>query len=1722
VNVTTFEYRENNTANWQVACQDTDGAAPFDCIWDLSGLEEKTTYEVRVRANDSLGFIGNYDNHTNISIDRTSPIISLIGPANNSQDVDGDNILFEYNVTDNLLEISNCNLIINGTINQTNYSVVKNTIQNFTLSGMADGNYTWNINCTDFAGNKNSSEIRNLIIAIDTDPPIVNLTSPINGFTSTVNDITFQYNVTDIVSGIANCSLIINGTINQTNTTPVLENEINTFTVNDMADGLYLWNITCTDTAASPNIGTSTTFNLTIQEATTIKVNVSFDKPSYESIETNGEIANISIKTQDLFGNVLMTNVTTSIIKANTTIPWWNSSYQYRQFINITNNYNRVLEAGYTINYTMNTQTLINQSKMQADGDDLRIAFWNNNSNTWIELDRIIIDLNTTETSILFRTQRNISANSSDINYYVYYSNNSVTNQPKNKSLVYFYYDSFDNNTLNNYNKSPAFDNVSLSGEDEDSTLTHDTATRTIRYTGTQDYGKSIRYDNLQIKDLEIEVQQNLESLPGSASRAEFELGVRINGDNYYFLNIPNENAFWDGEIGRYNNGVRTVLQTKTLNDYAMGQYWNLKFIIYDINSSTVSLRAYINDTEVLAFNDSQINKINQSGGFGTGSIEFIGNWDNLTVKRYVPIQPTTTNGSEEEMVYFTSGQTDSNGIFSFNFNTTNQSYTNYSAVSLATKLPSYNNGVGYSIFEITGDRTPPGFSNVNTIPGIIYNFNNVTILVDITDNLNNLDNESVIIEGNWTGSFVNYSVLNFTGNTYNYTINADNLSSSEFVVYRFYANDTQGNMNTSPFYNFTVVNSIAEVNITYPIYEINRYINETFWLNASVIAVNGSINNCNVTTIYDSGLTLISNITQNISNLTNGSIDKGPAWLFNGTTVGNYIINISSNCSEGDSVIANSVNIEITPIFSNLSDKSYAERTIINNVKYYHISSETGVDWWMNNSEEFISINSSGIENPWFKYKWYLILNNTLIYDFENITWDTQKTGIDSSDNTTFIQYTGRLIEQNLRINYTKKVYPYSKKDNISFFVENIGENNFSNLKLKWALKEFDIFNNNVVDNFTLINSSGQVESYFMNSSTSLIYNQTNFNIPEIYFVDKNSNTRGYAYWEWNMSTNSVKSSINNFTFETGGTNFMINLTFDLGNLSSSQIKGLDPGAGLITPGLIQRTDTIANKTANESGTTYTDITLDLTDNDITTRDYMMTKVNKQVKVLNILNNTEISIFDSIYLRVYLYSISPLSSYPVVLYSYNKDNVTVNTSNFVNYTFSNSQENSWVQFNITEIAHLQDNWGYLRIRLSPNGTEIGNNRKIYFSEILFNTTDESPPSILLNNPVNDFNTTNTTIIFNWTVSDKVDMNLSCNLTIDGTVNVSDVNVSNGSSINFTIDNLSSGVHLWNVTCIDDSANQNTSITWTFTVVDSPKNLTAILGNDNISIILNWSNVSYADSYNIYILDNYSIDFSSVPNITGITDNNWTDTNAGQSKTRFYKVATVRGLANKTTTKIVGKYETELITRTGQITDWNLISIPFNLTNYELYNGTNNGYNPPVQPLNCIRAIWRYNSTAGWEKSEYNGSVWKPVAGDENFTSLEAGKGYWFETNKTCNLTFVGEVPLNNMNISLSLGWNIVAWYSTNVSNLPMTSQETGWTQPEPPSWPINVSPDGAVKAINRYNTNNGKFEVTIHYDNNWGWWPSSGNEDFTTLDPTKGYYFDTNPTAIWQHDPNT
>ncbi|MFH1636869.1 MAG: hypothetical protein ABIB71_00415 [Candidatus Woesearchaeota archaeon] len=95
---------------------------------------------------------------------------------------------------------------------------------------------------------------------------------------------------------------------------------------------------------------------------------------------------------------------------------------------------------------------------------------------------------------------------------------------------------------------------------------------------------------------------------------------------------------------------------------------------------------------------------------------------------------------------------------------------------------------------------------------------------------------------------------------------------------------------------------------------------------------------------------------------------------------------------------------------------------------------------------------------------------------------------------------------------------------------------------------------------------------------------------------------------------------------------------------------------------------------------------------------------------------------------------------------------------------------------------------------------------------------DRTEPSPNMSAPSNGLNISGSTVDFNWTPNDNMDPSLTCNLTIDAVVNVSDQVVYNNTGNNSRVFGLSDGLHYWNVTCWDNASNLNISELWHFTV----------------------------------------------------------------------------------------------------------------------------------------------------------------------------------------------------------------------------------------------------------------------------------------------------------------
>ena len=122
----------------------------------------------------------------------------------------------------------------------------------------------------------------------------------------------------------------------------------------------------------------------------------------------------------------------------------WDPSYLHRQQVTVSAG-SVAVPADYTQSLTFDHAALVSAGKSLANGDDLRVVYWN--GATWEELNRILdpaSSWNSATTTILFKLPAGIAASSSDTNYYLHYGNPAATNPPADPAYVYVHYDGYE------------------------------------------------------------------------------------------------------------------------------------------------------------------------------------------------------------------------------------------------------------------------------------------------------------------------------------------------------------------------------------------------------------------------------------------------------------------------------------------------------------------------------------------------------------------------------------------------------------------------------------------------------------------------------------------------------------------------------------------------------------------------------------------------------------------------------------------------------------------------------------------------------------------------------------------------------------------------------------------------------------------------------------------------------------------------------------------------------------------------------------------------------------------------------------------------------------------------------------------------------------------------------------------------------------------------------
>jgi len=143
-------------------------------------------YVWNVTCTDLSGNIGGSTPRT-IHKDATPPGVNAVSPddANVTSD---DTPSFQFYYNDSMSVNASCTLYINTSLSGTNSTTLRNTITTITSNHtLSDGDYSWNVTCTEIAGNRNGTVSRTITI----------LTAPLNTCSCPVPAADWRINLAD-------------------------------------------------------------------------------------------------------------------------------------------------------------------------------------------------------------------------------------------------------------------------------------------------------------------------------------------------------------------------------------------------------------------------------------------------------------------------------------------------------------------------------------------------------------------------------------------------------------------------------------------------------------------------------------------------------------------------------------------------------------------------------------------------------------------------------------------------------------------------------------------------------------------------------------------------------------------------------------------------------------------------------------------------------------------------------------------------------------------------------------------------------------------------------------------------------------------------------------------------------------------------------------------------------------------------------------------------------------------------------------------------------------------------------------------------------------------------------------------------------------------------------------------------------------------------------------
>jgi len=352
--------------------------------------------------------------------DEIAPVVNLVYPENNSY-LNLNNINFSFNVVDNS-EILNCSLYLNNVLNQTNETVLNNTLTYFNVFNLVESVYEWNVNCNDESGNVNISETR--LFNVDITDPNIFLSMGPSILEFGIENTTVNFTIIDANLDTSIKNLFWpNGTLYK-----IFTNNLTLTTQNLTILGNYTVYIWANDSSGRE---TSNTFDIKVQD--TIAPDIYLNYPENNTL-LNYNLINFSYNISDL-NSIRNCSLIFDDIVNITSEDIINGGINY---FNVSN----IPEGVYEWNVTCLDSSNNTNSSFNLLNIDLSFPSFNNKTEI-ISTDFIIINFTTNEESnitISYGTNLNLTENISESEFLF---NHSIKIENLTSSTFYYYNISF-------------------------------------------------------------------------------------------------------------------------------------------------------------------------------------------------------------------------------------------------------------------------------------------------------------------------------------------------------------------------------------------------------------------------------------------------------------------------------------------------------------------------------------------------------------------------------------------------------------------------------------------------------------------------------------------------------------------------------------------------------------------------------------------------------------------------------------------------------------------------------------------------------------------------------------------------------------------------------------------------------------------------------------------------------------------------------------------------------------------------------------------------------------------------------------------------------------------------------------------------------------------------------------------------------------------------------